>query len=77
MRKYTIFFQYTKIHIQKNLVKYTYIHDIRNVCLEYISNLKVKIILLIGMEAKLSFKLPYRAPIIINKFNVCVLTRWP
>ena len=26
--KYTIFLQYTKIHIRENLIKYTYIYDI-------------------------------------------------
>ena len=37
--KYKILFQYTKIHIGENLVKYTCIHVIRNFCLDYISSM--------------------------------------
>ena len=35
IRKYTIFIQYTKIHTRLNLLKYTYIYDIRKFYLDY------------------------------------------
>ena len=35
IRKYRIFFQYMKIHLRENLLKYTYIYDIRNFWLDY------------------------------------------